>query len=325
MKKFASSIMSVLAIVIMLLASGQGHAQSLVELRNQVNAGTVGIIAGRADSAFTRLADDLGVALDDGNNLRVLTVLGSGSLKNIEDLITLKGVDVAITQSDTLAFYEKINVIPGIKNYVRYITKIHNEEFHLLTSANIKNIRELQGKKVNFGRSGTGTFMTSSVVFDALDITVEVTDYPHRKAYELLKAGEIDAMAKVDGKPVEVISDASIDDGVHLIPVPAAELSELYESSSLKYEDYPTLFATRDDFVETVSVSSVMASYNWPSDHPRRAKLDRFTAKMFKNIAELKDPSNGYDPKWAGVELDGEVVGWERDPGMEKILTPATQ
>ncbi len=309
------------AAALILCASTFVHAQSNTEqYREQVNRGTVGLIAGGADSAFTDLAGDLAVALEDETDTRVLTILGRGSFKNIEDLLLLRGVDIALTQSDVLEFYEDLKIYPGIKSHVRYITKFNDEEFHLLTRVEYKDIRELEGKRVNFGRSGTGTFTTSSVVFDKLGITVQAQTYPHKKALELLKAGEIDAMAKVDGKPVDVIANASLDKGLHLIPLPVHELSDIYETATIGYEDYPSLFPP-EDRINTVSVSSVMAVYNWGNEHPRRAKVDRFISQFAKVLPDLQNPANGYHEKWQDISFSNDVVGWERHPAAGAAIS----
>lgn len=296
------------------IGAAQVSAQDISNLRQQINSGTVGVLAARSDSAFTRLADDLGIALDKAANeeqLRVLTILGRGSLKNIEDLLLLRGIDIAFTQSDVLAFYKRINAFPNIENVVQYITKVHDEEFHLLSRSETTSVEQLEGKKVNFGREGTGTFLSSSVVFDELGINVEATTYPHKKALELLKAGEIDAMAKVDGKPVGVVAAASLDDGIHLVSIPIEPLSDNYVQAELTHEDYPTLLA-RDDKVKTVAVSSLMAVYNWTATNERSEKVDRFIRSLFANLDELRSENGGYDPKWREVDFASDVPGWTR-------------
>jgi uncharacterized protein len=50
-----------------------------------------------------RIAADLAAVLDGGQTLRVLPVLGKGSLQNLADILYLRGIDVGIVQSDALA------------------------------------------------------------------------------------------------------------------------------------------------------------------------------------------------------------------------------
>lgn len=294
------------------------QAQELQQQRQLINEGTVGLITARADSAFTRLGDDMGLALD-GEGLRVLPTLGRGSLSNVEDLLFLRGIDFAFTQADTLDFMEAVDAYPNIKKHVRFVAKLPSEEMHLLAGSAITDIRQLEGKRVNFGKELTGSFLTASVVFDKLGITVEVTSFPHGEAYKRLVSGDIQAMVKVDGKPVKLISKATLDDAVHLINVPYEELSDTYESATLTSNDYPRLLPAGDS-VNTVSVAAVLAAYNFSTNADRRARSDRFIKALYDNIDVLRDPENGFDPKWADVDLNLDVAGWERAEMASQLL-----
>src|SRR5215468_9022450 len=68
----------------------------------QVNSWTVGVAGGFFEGTFIRFAVELAKALDDGDNLRILPIVSYGGNENINDLLYLKGVDVAITYTDTL-------------------------------------------------------------------------------------------------------------------------------------------------------------------------------------------------------------------------------
>jgi hypothetical protein len=75
-------------------AAAQTLVQSLNSLAARANAGTIGIVTGGIDGTYVRIAADLAVVLDDGDALRILTILGRGSLQNISDILVLRGVDV---------------------------------------------------------------------------------------------------------------------------------------------------------------------------------------------------------------------------------------
>ena len=66
----------------------------------QANKGTVAIMTGEFGGSDVRIAADLSAVLDEGDILRVLPVLGKGSLKNVNDLFYLRGIDLEIVQSD---------------------------------------------------------------------------------------------------------------------------------------------------------------------------------------------------------------------------------
>ena len=169
---------------------------------------------------YVRIAADLANALDDGYELRVLPIIGKGSVRNIEDLLLLRGIDVAIVQSDVLDFYKRAELVPNIEGKLRYIAKLYNEEVHVLAKSQHGTIDDLGGKRVNFGTDGSGTFMTASIIFDDLGIDVDVQSDPEPIALEKLRAGEIDALVFVGGKPVDLIAEVARRSGCICSPFP---------------------------------------------------------------------------------------------------------
>src|SRR5215203_3910428 len=65
----------------------------------RANAGTLGVISGGADGTYIRIAADLANVLD-GDTLRVLPIIGRGSLQNLQDIMFLRGVDIGIVKMD---------------------------------------------------------------------------------------------------------------------------------------------------------------------------------------------------------------------------------
>ena len=291
------------------LLMNSAHGQDVYDQRDAVNSGTVGIISGGITGTYVRIASDLSNALDSGYEHRVLVILGKGSIRNLEDLLLLKGIDIAIVQSDVLDFYRTAGVYPNIDNRVRYITKLYNEEVHLLARSDIADVSSLAGRKVNFGTQGSGTFMTASVIFEALDIDVDVTTYPEPIALEKLREGEIDALVFVGGKPLSLVLQVAENDNLALLGVPLEQVGGAYLPATLDASDYPQLIAETTE-VPTVAVGSVMAVYNWAPDHPRHQKVKRFVDRFFDNFDTfLHDP---YHPKWHEVDLRAELPGWQR-------------
>ena len=160
------------------------------EWREQINQGTVSIISGGINGTYIRVATDLASVLDDGNKLRVLPIMGKGSVQNIDDILYLRGIDVGIVQSDVFEFVKVQGKHPTIDSHVRYITKLYNEEFHLLAGPGIDSIDDLVNKKVNFGVSGSGTYMTASLVFNIMGLDVEATTFDHRQLDGRFRKGQ---------------------------------------------------------------------------------------------------------------------------------------
>ncbi len=278
--------------------------------REQVNKGTVSIISGGINGTYIRVATDLASVLDDGEKLRVLPIMGKGSVQNIDDILFLRGIDIGIVQSDVFQFIKKNNKYSNIDSYLRYITKLYNEEFHLLAGQDINTLDDLEGKKVNFGVEGSGTYMTASLVFDILGIESEPTAFDQGLALEKIKSGEIAATVYVAGKPVQLLQNISSEDGFRLLEVPPTpELLEVYLPARFTPEDYPAMIAT-DQQVKTIAVSAVMAVYNWKTTSDRYEKVANFIESFFQNFDAFKNPPR--HPKWREVSLTAEVPGWVR-------------
>ena len=293
-------------------------AQQAADYRREINQGTVGIISGGATGTYIRIAADLASVLDRGNELRVLAIVGKGSVQNIDDILYLRGIDIGIVQSDVFAFVKKQQKHPTIDERIRFITKLYNEEFHLLANREIASIEDLAGKKVNFDVSGSGTNMTASVVFDLLGLDVEPTTFDQALALEKVRTGEIAAMVYVAGKPATLFSSVQASDPVHFLEVPLGpEILETYLPSRLRNEDYPQIVAAGSD-VPTLAVGAVMAVYNWPSGHPRENKVTRLIDSFFDRFAEFQKPPR--HPKWREVSLSATVPGWTRFPPAEAWL-----
>jgi TRAP transporter TAXI family solute receptor len=290
-------------------------AQQSENLKQRVNHGAIGIISGGIDGTYVRIAADLSAVLDDPNDLRILPVLGKGSVQNITDLLLLRGIDVAIVQSDVLAYVKREKKFPGIENRIQYITKLYNEEVHVLGGKGIDSIKDLAGKKVNFDVEGSGTYMTASLIFDALHIKVEPVSHDQALALQMVRSGEIAGLVYVAGKPARLFRDLKPSDGVKFLAVPLTpELLQTYLPSSLTPADYPLLTAP----VDTVAVGSVMAVVSFPPQSERYHNLARFTDAFFSKFADfLKPPRH---PKWKEVNLAAQLPGWTRFPPADAWL-----
>jgi TRAP transporter TAXI family solute receptor len=290
---------------------------SLATLTARANAGTVGVISGGADGTYIRIAADLAAVLDDGDKLRVLPILGRGSVQNISDLMFVRGVDIAIVQSDALAYVRRQRLFPGTDQLIQYIAKLYDEEVHLLAARDVTRIEDLNGKAVNVDLRGSGTAMTASLVFEALDVTPQLANDPQDLALEKLKRGEIAALMYVTGKPARLFSSIAADSGLHFLALPLnPALLETYLPAQLSAEQYPAL-VPQGGSVDTIAVGAVMAAYAWQPGTERYRKVAAFVdALSTKFDTFLRPPRH---PKWREVNLSAQVPGWTRF----SIATPA--
>ncbi len=76
-------------------------AVSEAMVREKMNSWTVGLAGGQLEGAPIRLASEIARVVDDGDNLHVLPIVTRGPAENVEALLYLRGVDVAIIKART--------------------------------------------------------------------------------------------------------------------------------------------------------------------------------------------------------------------------------
>lgn len=301
-----------------LLRPGPYAAVTIPGARVVPRDAVVGMVSGGLAGTYVRIASDLANVLDAAASpIRVLPIVSKGSLQNISDLINVADVDVAITQSDVLAFLRQNGVVSASNQSIGYIAKLYEEEVHVLAGPDVASLADLDGRKVNYDTRGSGGSVTSAVVFGALGIKPDPAYDDQETALAKLKRGEIAALVYVAGKPARLFADLP-PSGLHLVPIPLnAALLDAYTPSQFGPADYPGL-VPENTAVDTVAVGAVMAVYNWPPGTPRYARLARFTDLMFDSLPTLQAP--GHHPKWRDVSLSAQVPGWTRFPAAVQWL-----
>jgi TRAP-type uncharacterized transport system substrate-binding protein len=282
------------------------------------NRGVVELETASSASISVRIAEDLASVVNDGATRRVVPVIGTGSLGNLMDLKLLHGIDMAILQADVLDYAREQNRFPGIEASVTYVTKLYNEEFHLLASAEIKNITDLKNKKVNVDLRDSGTAIMAGRLFDHLKLPVILTNDPLEAALAKLRSGEIAALAFVSGKPIPLFHDLREEDHLHLLALPFDEtVNPAYLPARFTAADYPGLVPL-DKSVETVAVGAVLVVANLQQATERDHSVANFVDTFFTSFQSLLEP--GHHAKWQEVNLAAELPGWRRYPPAEQWL-----
>jgi uncharacterized protein len=291
----------------------------------RLNANTIAIVSGNLNATYLSIAYDLSAVLDDGDEFRVLPVVGKGGGQNIKDVRYLKGVDLGITQSVLLTGYRKSNEIGSIDDKIVYLAKLFNEEMHLIVRAEsgISTIDQLAGKKVNFSDIGSGTQLSSRDIFDKLGIKVQEINIGQADAFEKLKSGEIAATILIAGKPAASMARLASAEGFRILPVPYRKpLQADYLPATLASADYPRLIE-QDRPVDSIAVSAVLIAYNWPKGTDRYRRIQKFVDAFFPKLAEFQKPPR--HPKWREANLAATLPGWTRFPGADEWLKKNAQ
>jgi uncharacterized protein len=298
-------------------AGAQRQSQQLATER--ANQNTITIISGNPNGSYLYLAYDLSAVLDDGDNLRVLPVIGKGGYQNVKDILHLKGVDLGITQSNIMTHLKSTGEFGGnIEERLSYITKLYNEEVHLLAGAGIENVQDLNGKTCNFSDIGSGTQFSTRLIFGLIGVKCQEVNLGQADAYLKVKSGEIAATILIAGKPSGAFRKFKLEAGMKLLPIPYKQpLEHDYFPATLTHDDYPNLIPEGES-IETVAVGAVLAVYNWPRDTDRYRRVTKFIDTFFgKFDGFLKDPRH---PKWQEANLAAPLNGWKRFPAAQEWL-----
>src|ERR1700758_2707104 len=286
--------------------------------KQALNQNTVTLITGTIGGTYVQIGADLASVLDDGNKLRVLPIVGRGSVQSVADILFLQGVDLGIVRSDTLDYLERKGLAKDIKKQFTYVTKLYNEEMQVIAPKSVQSLKDLEGKKISVDLPNGGTFVTALTVAERIGMKANFVYIEQRIAMEKLKAGQIDAVIVVGGKPYKSVSSFNNDGRFHLVRVDYDKpLQSDYLPATLTSKDYPNLIP-EGETVETIAVPSVLAAYNWAPNTERRRKLALFVDAFFTKFAALQNPP--FHPKWKEVSLTAPLAGWNRLPLAEEWL-----
>jgi TRAP transporter TAXI family solute receptor len=294
------------------------EADTIGGIGERINSNTVYVVSGNLNGTYLSIAYDLSAVLDDGDELRILPVVGKGGGQNIRDVRFLRGVDIGITQSNLLGLFRRNNEIGAIDDKVLYIARLFNEEMHIIVRAEsgITSVAQLAGKKVNFSDVGSGTQLSTRDILERLGVKAIEVNMGQNDGFEALKRGEIAATVLIAGKPTGSTAKLKTADGFRILTVPFAKsLQSDYLPAVLTHDDYPSLIAAGET-VDTVAVGAVLIAYNWPRDSERYRRIAKFIDAFFPRLAEFqKAPRH---PKWVEANLTATVPGWKRFPAAEE-------
>jgi len=279
-------------------------------LRVRKNNWTVGVAGGQLSGTYMTFANELAEVLDDGDNLRVLPIVTYGAASNMDDLLYLRNVDVAVTQADVFDYFRNQRKISNLEYRVNYIVRLPVSEMHVLARNEIKSIEDLRGKKVSFGPAGSASSLTGTIVFQRLGVQVEQVLYDNPTALQKLKSGELAALVRVIGRPIDFFAKIPANSGLHFVPIPFSKtFADYYALGELTSKEYPTLIPEGQS-VDTIAVPAVLAVFNWSKGNDRYRRVQKFVEALFTKWDKFREPPR--HPKWRDVNLAATVPGWTR-------------
>ncbi len=293
--------------------------------RARLNENVVTIMAGTPNGTGLNIAYDIAAVIGDGDRLRVVPMVGRG----IKDALFLRGVDMGITHTNTLKHFADTGELgSNLVGQLTYVTKLFNEEVHILAPAEVTDIHQLNGQVVNFGEEGSSADITARLIFNALGIDVEAVHFGDADAVLKLKSGEIAAAIMLAGKPAPMIANlgdvTGVDvTGLRFLPISyTKELENDYYPATLTHKDYPELIAEGES-VDTVSVCAVLVAFNSSENNIHARKVVKFVDAFFSKFEAFRRPPR--HPKWREVNFAATLEGWNRSPIAHAWIERAKQ
>ena len=248
-----------------------------------------------------------------GQTLNV--VESAGSLENFAGVRNRKNTQFGIVQSDLLEYLKTFeandaDVQKAVKG-VRIMFPLYNEEVHVLAKSDVASLKDLSGRKIAVGKTDSGTYLTSSLMLDILQVKGgdRLTINPDEALPKLLN-GEIDAMFYVAGAPTAIFKTDTIDGAkFHLLPITEAPLLATYVKSTIPAGTYPF----HQDPLDVVAVKAVMMTFEYDPKknayHKQScAAVADISSLILSNLDQLQ--ATGH-PKWRTVDLTALPPGWQ--------------
>src|SRR5215468_9961160 len=287
------------------------------QTRQRVNDNVLFLMGGQPGATFSQLAHDISVVVEDGNNLRVLPVVGGAAVQNVEDVLYLRSIDMALTTQEAMNHLKSTGELgPHLEQQLTYIATLFPNPLQILARADAKSITDLSGKRVNFNNRGSATAQFVPKIFKTLGVDVQEFYMAQGDAMEKLRRGEIDATICSCPTPVPAFANVKPEWGLQFVTVPyERSIQATYLPALISKGDYPALV---DKDVETIAAITVLVSYNWPKDSARYKRTAKFVDAFFSKFDEFHKPPR--HPLWKTVNLAATIPGWSRFPGAEEWL-----
>jgi TRAP transporter TAXI family solute receptor len=208
-------------------------------LVSQANATDMGIVTGSTKGTYYKIGHNIASLVSRyGINLKVMP--SNGSLDNVVHVYETRSVQLGIAQSDVLSFIKnKYNgELKGIAKKIKMVFPLYNEEIHLLATHRINSLSDLDGKRVAVGKTDSGTYLTSKLIFEIAEIEPKMVKVGGSDALNQLANGQVDAMFYVAGYPVKLFQEFQ-KEKFHLVPITGKGVMEYYEPSVIPANTYP--------------------------------------------------------------------------------------
>lgn len=261
----------------------------------------------------------------------------SGSVFNINAVLN-GDLEFGIVQSDRqfqayngLAEWSK----SGKQTDLRAVFSVHPESITLVASENsgIREIKDLNGKRVNLGNPGSGQLQNSRDVLKAVGFTEDDLSTEYVKAVEapgLLQDERLDAFFYTVGHPNGNIKEATSGRvKVFIVPIKGQDIDRMlkkypyYAKSVIPRSFYPRALNTED--IETIGVKATFVT----SKKVDEDIVYAVTKEVFENLEDFKSIHPAYQVltkenmlKGLSAPIHKGALRYYKEAGLDKYIDP---
>jgi ABC-type amino acid transport substrate-binding protein len=292
--------------------------------RAEVRKGLVSVLTdgiADPDSRATRAINQLAGYASHMANVRVMPISGHGGAANVRDLLYLRGVDLAVVNSDVLALLDLTGQYPDARRRLRFVTHLFDQKVFLVVRNDINTIEDLRGRRlVVMSEEGPGR-VTAKTLFGLRKIDVVVAETGPGEVLDDAGLSKFDGALLLSDELARVQLGARMRQEYHLLPITMTpELQKAYRSAVIDAHEAAGFSPAAN--VETVAVSTLLAVFNWAPSQGRYPDVTNFITAFFLNLKGLRQTSNSL---WRQADIAAQSPGWSRFPAVlaNQVLTPA--
>ncbi len=248
---------------------------------------------------------------------RILPVRGLGPIANMRDLLHMRGIDMAVVDADILAYARATGELPGAETRLSAVARLYDKTVFVVAAPDIASLSDLANQRVLVPGADSDSFVSARTVFSQLSMKVELVGVPLQVALADIASGKAKAILLTLEKDDGTLATLAQDRGLHILPIPENQaLSAIYGRRSLGAAEAPGLVPEAG--VSTLTVSSLLATFNWRPTHLRYAPI----LQLLQQLPKVVDRLRTTDATGLWREFDGraDVPGWLRYEPARPLL-----
>lgn len=293
---------------------------------HHAQAAPVGIASGQPSGTNWPMVEDIKVACSNPAS-PISNNISNGSIDNIGMVYNDRTTQYGVSQEDALVYQKGVD--PKMMDNIVMVFPFFSTEIHLLVRADspIRSLADLQGRRVNEGPDGSGTWVTTQVIKGLTGLQFAPGAYTllgQKDGLAAVQSGAADAMFVVAGMPVTMLETAR---NVRLVPLthPALDGFKYYTRTTIPSNGVYNAGVMGGQSVPTYKVRNGLITYNYKNQYQK--EISELVTCITRKLPDLKAGRGGSGkdgsahPKWRDVNpFDIDLLAWPVHPTAAKAI-----